>query len=247
MSYPLVPGKYKKLSLVSPEQLVRPEEVGILPERAILCFSSSVARSLRKTQYFEKTIYKMGCTIDLYKRKNGKEEITVGVMSDIGIGAPASVLCLEQLRVLGVKEFISMGMVGSLNPDLKIGERVIIVKAFRDEGCSYHYKSPSSYVELSRNKLSIFEKMNLKSVVSWTTDAPCRETKEEVLYFQSQGVECVEMEASALMAVGEHYGLDVFCMGVVSDHLSAQGWTPQFSHPDIRKSLYELLNEVLFL
>ena len=89
--------------------------------------------------------------------------------------------------------------------------------------------------------------MNLKSVTSWTTDAPCRETKEEVLYFQSKGVECVEMEASALMAAGELYSLDVYCIGVVSDHLSVQGWKPQFSHPDVKKSLYELLNEVLFL
>ena len=247
MSYPLVSEKYKWPSLVSTEQLVKPEEASILPARVVLCFFNTVAHSLRKTQYFEKTICKMGCTVDLYKKKSGKKEMRVAVVSDVGVGAPASVLCLEQLRVLGVKEFISVGMVGSLNPDLKIGEKVIIVKAFRDEGCSYHYKTPSSYMELSHDKLNLFEKINLKSVASWTTDAPCRETKEEVLYFQSKGVECVEMEASALMAVGEHYGLDVFCMGVVSDHLSPEGWIPQFSHPDVKKSLHELLNEVLFL
>ena len=156
MSYPLVPEKYKWSSLVSPEQLVKPEEKDILPARAILCFSSAIAHSLRKTQYFEKTIYKMGCTVDLYKKKSGKKEMRVGVVSDVGIGAPASVLCLEQLRVLGAKEFISVGMVGSLNPDFKIGEKVLIVKAFRDEGCSYHYKTPSSYIELSHNKLNLF-------------------------------------------------------------------------------------------
>ena len=245
MSYPLVPEKYKRLSLVSPEQLVKSEEKNTLPPRAVLCFSNSVARSLKKTKFFENTIYKAGFTIDLYKKENGKKE--VGVVSDVGVGASAGVLCLEQLRVLGVKEFISVGMVGSLNPDLKIGEKVLIVKAFRDEGCSYHYKAPSSYIELPRNKLDIFEKMNLKSVAGWTTDAPYRETKEEVLYFQSKGVECVEMEASALMTVGEYYGLDVFCTGVVSDHLSSRGWTPQFSHPDVKKNFSELLSEVLFL
>ena len=248
MSYPLLPKKHEWSSLVSIEQLVKPQDKNLLPTRVIICFFDHAAHSLRKISSFEKTVSspKTRYTIDLYKKKKDTGEICVGVVSNFGIGAPASVLCLEQLRVLGVKEFISIGMVGSLNADLEIGKKVIIKKAFRDEGCSYHYKAASPYIELS-DKSKFFEKMNLRSVSSWTTDAPCRETKEEVLYFQSQGVECVEMESSALMAAGEYYGLSVYCTGVVSDHLSAEGWTPRFSHPAVKKSLYELLNQVLFL
>ena len=248
MSYPLLPKKYKWPSLVSTEQLVRPEDRHLLPARIIMCFFDHVAHSLRKISFFEKTMssHKTRYTIDLYKREKNTKEGWVGVVSNFGIGAPASVLCLEQLRVLGVKEFISVGMVGSLNSDLEIGKKVIIEKAFRDEGCSYHYRAASPYVELS-NKSKLIEKIKLKPVSSWTTDAPCRETKEEVLYFQSKGVECVEMESSALMAAGEYYGLSVYCTGVVSDHLSVEGWTPQFSHPAVKKGLYELLNQVLFL
>ena len=248
MSYPLLPKKYQWSSLVSTEQLIKPKDTNLLPARMIMCFFDHVTHSLRKVSSFEKTIssYQMRYTIDLYKKKKDTKEIWAGVVSNFGIGAPASVLCLEQLRVLGVKEFISVGMVGSLNPKLKIGEKVLIAKAFRDEGCSYHYKAASPYVELS-NKSKFFEKVKLKPVSSWTTDAPCRETKEEVLYFQSKGVECVEMESSALMAAGEYYGLSVYCTGVVSDHLSVEGWTPRFSHPAVKKSLYELLNQVLFL
>lgn len=248
MSYPLLSKKYQWPSLVSTEQLVKSKDKNLLPTRFIMCFFDHVAHSLRKISFFEKTISspQTRYTIDLYKKKKDTEEMCVGVVSDFGIGAPASVLCLEQLRALGVKEFISVGIVGSLNPDFKIGKKVIIKKAFREEGCSYHYKIASPYIELS-DKWKLFEKMNLPSVSSWTTDAPCRETKEEVLYFQSQGVECVEMEASALMAAGEYYGLSVYCTGVVSDHLSVEGWAPQFSHPNVKKSLCELLNQVLFL
>lgn len=249
MPYPLISKKYKLSSLVSPEQLVRNKDKSNLPSRLVFCFFKNIVYSLRKTQYFEKTIplYQTDIHIDLYKKKQGKKELLVGVVSNLGIGAPSSVLCLEMLRARGAKEFISLGLVGSLNPDLKIGKKVFIVKAFRDEGCSYHYKAPSAYIELPSNKLKFFEKINLKPVTSWTTDAPWRETKEEVLYFQSQGVECVEMESSALMAAAEHYGLSVFCLGVVSDHLSPKGWIPQFSHPSIKKNLYELLNQILFL
>ena len=248
MSYPLLSKKYKWSSLVFPEKLVKLEDKNLLPNRVVLCFFDSVARIMRKTSFFEKTISsQIGCTIDLYKKKQNTQEMWVGVASQFGVGAPAGVLCLEQLRALGVKEFISVGMVGALNPDLEIGKKVIIKKAFRDEGCSYHYKAASPYVELSDNKLKLFEKIKLKPVVSWTTDAPFRETKEEVLYFQSKGVECVEMESSAFMAVGEHYELSVYCTGVVSDHLSAKGWSPQFFQPAVKKGLCELLNQVLFL
>ena len=251
MSYPLVLKKYTESSLVSPEQLVKSKDKNLLPSRVVFCFSNTVARSFKKTQFFERTItsHKTSCTVDLYKKKQSKEEVLVGVVSDFGIGAPASVLCFELLRVLGAREFISVGMVGSLNPDLKIGEKVLITKAFRDEGCSYHYKRPSVYITLSKNNISakIANALKLKSVSSWTTDAPCRETKTEVLHFQSKGVECVEMEASALMAVGEYYGLSVCCTGVISDHLSSKGWVPQFSHSAVKKGLYELLNQILFL
>ena len=251
MSYPLVSNKYKGSSLVFPEQLIKLENRPPLPSRAVLCFSSTLARSLKKIPFFEKTVSSdtTGFTIDLYKKKQNKKEISVAVVSGFGIGAPASVLCLEQLRVLRVKEFISIGMVGSLNLDLKIGEKLCIVKAFRDEGCSYHYKEPSTYITVPEDSafVKIADILKLKPVSSWTTDAPYRETEEEILYFQSKGVECVEMEASALMAVGEYYGLSVFCVGVISDHLSTQGWTPQFSHSAVKKGLYELLNQVLFL
>ena len=241
--YPLVSKKYKKPSLVSPEQLVKNKNT--LPDKIVLCFSKRTALSLRKAPGFKKTIslYKTGLSLDLYQKKR----LLTGVVSDFGLGASASVFCLELLRAGGAKKFISLGIVGSLTPDLKVGEKVFIIKAFRDEGCSYHYKRAEPYIDLPLERFSQFKGLKLKPVTSWTTDAPFRETKEEVLYFQSKGVECVDMEASALMAVTEYYKLHITCLGVVSDHLSPQGWKPNFSHPNVKKSLYELLNQILFV
>ena len=245
--YPWVSKKYKNPSLVSPEQLVKNKNT--LPAKIVLCFSKGTALSLRKTPFFKKTIslYKTGLSLDLYKKQKGKTEISAGLVSDFGIGASASVFCLELLRARGAKKFISLGIVGSLTPDLKAGEKVFIIKAFRDEGCSYHYKRAEPYIGLPLERFSQFKGLKLKPVTSWTTDAPFRETKEEVLYFQSQGVECVDMETSALMAVTEYYKLYIACLGVVSDHLSPQGWKPNFSHPDVKNSLYDLLNQILFV
>lgn len=176
-----------------------------------------------------------------------KTLMSVCVVSRFGIGAPAGVVCLEKLRVLGVKKIVSLGLTGAINPDLKTGTKVLIQKSFRDEGCSYHYKAPSDYLEIEKDKtyVKLIETLQLKPVTSWTTDAPFRETKEEVQYFRSKGVDCVEMEASALMSAGWHYGISVFCISVVSDHLSSKGWTPQFFDPSVKKNLREILDQLL--
>ena len=259
--YLFVPGKYKKPSLVSPEggmsyfhkshKITNPL---CLPSRAILCFQDGLARSLKKRRDFQKSlsVHGTGLHVDLYKQKSVEKSASVAVVSRFGIGAPAGVVCLENLRAHGVKEFISVGPVGALNFNLKVGSKVLIKKSFRGEGCSYHYRAPSPYIEIPKSEergmyLKLIKELKLKPVLSWTTDAPFRETKEEVLYFRSQGVECVEMEASALMAAGEYYGVSVLCLGVVSDHLSPEAWTPGFFDPAVKKSLSELLNKILFL
>ena len=255
MSFPLVPETHKQKSLVSSEKLSLycAKKRGLkaplrLPSRAILCFTAGLARAFKGHKNFQESVpfYKTGLHIDLYKRKN-TAHTGACLVSRFGIGAPGAVVCLEKLRAGGVTKFISLGLVGALNPELKTGDKVLIKKSFRDEGCSYHYKAPSPYVSARAGHTfkTLARELKLKTVVSWTTDAPFRETKKSVLYFKSQGADCVEMESSALMAVGEYYNLSVCCIGVVSDHLSANTWTPNFFHHSIKKSLYEALNKIL--
>jgi uridine phosphorylase len=49
--------------------------------------------------------------------------------------------------------------------------------------------------------------MAVRSGSTWTTDAPYRETVEEVMEFRRRGVLTVEMEAAALFAVARARGL----------------------------------------
>ena len=244
--------KHQQPSLVQPEKwlsYVYGNKKWIqLPQRAILCFSDGLAIRLRKKRVeFQRSLptASLGFHIDLYKKK----EQSVIVVSHFGVGAPAAVLCLEKLRVMGVKEFVSLGWVGSLTSRLPVGSRVICTRAFRGEGCSYHYLEPSRFVCSPANidSLKWIQKLKLNTVASWTTDAPFRETKKEYIQFKNKGIECVDMESAALMAVGKHYQLPVFCIGIVSDHLSANNWTPQFLHTQVRKNVYTMLNQILFL
>ncbi len=249
MSYPLYSKKHTLLSLTQARDLIvytqGTDTIKNLPERAILCFSKGWATSLRQKKEFQCTlpINKLGMFIDVYQHAQQK----TAVVSSFGFGAPAAVVCMEKLLALGVKQFFSVGIMGSLTPDLSIGEKVLCTRAFRDEGCSYHYKAASDFVELSISDdvFNIEKNLHTKQVTVWTTDAPFKESKEELLHFQKLGAQCVDMESSALLSVGEHYKTKVFCLGVISDQLSPANWKPAFFNKKVQQSMEEILHQLL--
>jgi uridine phosphorylase len=57
--------------------------------------------------------------------------------------------------------------------------------------------------------------MQVRSGTTWTTDAPYRETVEEITEFRGRGVLTVEMEAAALFAVAQTRGLHMASAVVV--------------------------------
>lgn len=60
--------------------------------------------------------------------------------------------------------------------------------------------------------------------VTWTTDAPFRELRQDVLELQQQGILAVDMEAAAMLAVAranERAGLAMFA---IADQLYGGEW-----------------------
>ena len=83
---------------------------------------------------------------------------------------------------------------------------------------------------------------------TWTTDAPYRETVEELRHYRTDGVATVEMEASALLAVGSYRGVSVGSVFVISDLLSEEGWSQGYHSEaklDSLKQVYEAAVEAL--
>jgi uridine phosphorylase len=144
-----------------------------------------------------------------------------------------------------------MGTSGGMDPSLEVGDLVLCTGAVRDEGTSHHYLPAGSpampdpaltaklAAELARREQSV------RHAEAWTTDAPYRETREEVLRHVDAGVAVVEMEAAALFAVGEVRGAAVASLLVVSDVLSTLdgSWVPEF-HGDVVGERLELAFEV---
>ena len=131
----------------------------------------------------------------------------------LGIGAPAAVAQMEVLASLGVGRFLSLGTAGGLGPNQMPGDVVVLTGAIRDEGVSYHYVAPDADVgpdaDLTAALTNALDRsdMQLTAGSTWTTDAPYRETVEEVLEFRRRGVLTVEMEAAALFAVARARGI----------------------------------------
>ena len=154
-----------------------------------------------------------------------------GPAGDFGIigravGAAFSVLLAEQLFASGCRFLISLSSAGQV---VDLGTPpyfVVIERALRDEGTSYHYLPPSRFAEadprLLKRVLPALAATGVPLHVgdSWTTDAPFRETEAKVAKRRAEGLLTVEMEAAGLYAFAASQNKPVLCLAQVTNRLN---------------------------
>jgi uridine phosphorylase len=151
-------------------------------------------------------------------------EQTVGIVGS-AVGAPFAVLVAEELFASGCQFLVSLTSAGQVIPVGTLPYFVIIDRALRDEGTSYHYAAASEYAEAEPSLVaavanSIKERGLLAFVgTSWTTDAPFRETAEAIEAARAKGVLAVEMEAAALYTFAQATGARVLCIAHVTNSM----------------------------
>ena len=69
----------------------------------------------------------------------------------------------------------------------------------------------------------------------WTTDAPYRELRNKIVDYGKQGILGVDMETSAMYALGVYRQVQVANLLVVSDELSSV-WRPAFGTVELQKA-----------
>jgi phosphorylase superfamily protein len=149
---------------------------------------------------------------------------------------------LEELAARGAEVFIGVGTAGAIDEQLAVGDPVVCSAALRDEGTSHHYAPPESFA-VPDSGLTARLRAALPGAVhgpSWTTDAPYRETAEEVAKYRAEGIVTVEMEASCLFTVASAVGVRAAAAFTVSDVLHGEQWTPHFGSADILQGLWRL-------
>jgi uridine phosphorylase len=141
------------------------------------------------------------------------------------VGAAFAVLIAEELFASGCRLLLSVTSAGQIAPVQAPPYFVVIDRALRDEGTSYHYLPASEYseadadlTELARAALSAAG-MAVRVGASWTTDAPFRETEEAIAAALDNGVLAVEMEAAALYAFAKARDRSVVCFAHVTNQM----------------------------
>lgn len=161
------------------------------------------------------------------------------------IGAPAAVLILETLIASGAEEIILLGLCGSLSQRTRLFDVVSIEEAFSEEGTSQHYlPSRKEFFPSKVLRYRLETKIKAKglpflsgSIVS--TDAPYRETKSWLLGKLNKGIDCVDMETSAVFCLAEYHKIQAAALMLVSDELSLESHNVGFTHPQMDASLSE--------
>ncbi len=149
----------------------------------------------------------------------------VGIIPRV-VGGPYAVLVAEQLAASGCELLISVTSAGQLAPVASPPYVVLITHAIRDEGTSYHYLPPGDQARLHTDLAQTLADLNPRGVrirtgVSWTTDAPFRETQDAIDRHTRNGVAAVEMEAASLYAFATATGNKVVCFAHVTNQMAS--------------------------
>ncbi len=151
----------------------------------------------------------------------------VGVVGGT-VGAPFAVLVAEELFASGCEALISISSAGLVASDVEPPFFVLIERALRDEGTSYHYLPAARYAEADPALTDAVVRALAGSTTpllrgaSWTTDAPFRESATLIAGRRAEGVLSVEMEAAALLAMGRARHRMVTCLAHVTNAMATR-------------------------
>jgi len=160
---------------------------------------------------------------DLYRFRH--DGIDFGIVG-CAVGASFAVVVAEQMFAAGCQLLISMTSAGRIVELRDPPYFVLIERALRDEGTSYHYLPPSDYSDAGAAMIDrlagAFDHLAVpvERGAVWTTDGPYRETPDAIEARRADGILAVEMEAAALYAFARARGRDVVCFAHVTNQMA---------------------------
>ncbi|MGH7055952.1 MAG: nucleoside phosphorylase [Stellaceae bacterium] len=153
------------------------------------------------------------------------EGVDYGIVGG-AVGAPFAVLVAEQLFACGCRLLLSMTSAGQIVAQGPPPYFILIERALRDEGTSYHYLPPAAFAAADPGLVArVLPAVTGRAPpvyrgASWTTDAPFRETAAAIAECRARDILAVEMEAAALYAFAESRRRPVLCFAHVTNQMA---------------------------
>ena len=213
-----------KEAIINPNHLSKP--VNDFPETIIVTFSKYMLNTFLHN-YACTPIGKMSDGRVIYKTIYEGKSVA---FFRPPIGAPSTVVFLEEAIVKGANKILLFGSCGSLDRSLTDSSIIVPTHAYRDEGTSYHYVSADAgdFIEVntSRQTAEIFKELGVPVVMgkTWTTDAIFRETHRNMQLRKEAGCITVEMECAAVMAMAKFRGVKAYQYLYTADNLDSEKW-----------------------
>lgn len=224
-------------AIISPAHFVKPVEG--MPSVAVTCFEYKTFErmvALLKGEKIAETGNANG-KWPIFKAMYKGKEIAL-YMTDMGAAGACGQL--EEMFAIGVEKVIVFGACGVLDNTIEDCSIIIPDAAVRDEGLSYHYAPPADEIRVNPKYIQEFADL-LEEVKCpyrigkvWTTDAFYRETKGKMQKRKEQGCICVDMECSALAAVAQFRGKELFQFFITADCLEGEEWNPRSLSADVK-------------
>jgi uridine phosphorylase len=240
MDIPLTEDDLAETGIIEPGRVFISNEA---PSCAVMCFFQEVIEGVEDKRVHA-TLTSIYGGRALYEIERRGERVAFFYP---GLGAPAAVSAMEEAIAMGCRNFVAVGGAGALLPELALGDLVVLERALRDEGTSFHYAAPSRFSSADEAATeSIIAALSHAGLPfrlgsSWTTDAIYRETKTRAERRVAEGCSTVEMEASALFAIGRYRGVRVGQFVYAGDTLASKDWDDRSwttSH-DLRRAIFD--------
>lgn len=242
MSYPILEFDPNPEAFIEPVTINKPRD---MPERCVITFFGEVIEHVvreRGGKVLVENRWEDG-SHPVYEIEHRGQRLAI---LHPGVGAPVAAGLLEEVIAFGCRKFIACGGAGVLHREIGLGHLVVVSGAVRDEGVSYHYMPPGRVVEADQRGVealaTTLERLGLpfRTGLTWTTDAPYRETPAKIASRLAEGCLTVEMESASLMAVSRFRGVPFGQVLYGGDDLSGEVWDNRGwqSKRDVRENLF---------
>ncbi|CAG0968961.1 Purine nucleoside phosphorylase DeoD-type [Myxococcaceae bacterium] len=232
---PSAPSVFSPLTVLSEAKRQKGLAALRVPRVCVLDPDGDIVRSLLRTGRGRRSETWACYHSELYEVD--LEGVRVGVVG-CAVGAPYAVLVAEQMFSCGCELLVSITSSGQISRAAEPPYFVLVTRALRDEGTSYHYLAPARYAEASAETLGAARAalreggIEVLEGASWTTDAPFRETARAVALAEREGILAVEMESAALYAFAAAREKPVVCFAHVTNTMGQSEREFEKGHDD---------------